>query len=303
LSVNQNLKDKKVTYPLKTAVAAFIATSLLMSIPAWGMTADSAPVQKPEIQHLVGQHPMLYTLEKLPVEQLSPLISRQYLHGVQSTFVRWIMKKGAIVPLHSHPNEQITWITKGHAEVYSGGKKYSMQAGDILIIPPNVPHEFMFTEDTIDIDFFSPQRQDWIDGSANYLKTPEQPSAQNVAVGKKAIHPGKNFSTAIEAGDYVFLSGAIGSGSKEQPVIGISAQTEQIMEQLKSTLALSGLKMDNVVKATVFIRNAEDFAQMNDVYHRYFPTDPPARSTLVTGFPGSEVLVEIEMIAYRGSMK
>ena len=111
----------------------------------------------------------LYHLDAQPIEQVSPLIQRQYLHGSQSTFTKWIMKKGAGVPLHHHANEQITWITQGEAEVYSQGKKYVMHAGDIMIIPPNVPHEFWFTQDTIDIDIFSPQRQDWMDGTADYF--------------------------------------------------------------------------------------------------------------------------------------
>jgi quercetin dioxygenase-like cupin family protein len=97
----------------------------------------------------------LYRVDAQPIEQVSPLIQRQYLHGSQSTFTKWIMKKGAVVPLHHHANEQITWITQGEAEVYSQGKKYVMHAGDIMIIPPNVPHEFWFTQDTIDIDIFS----------------------------------------------------------------------------------------------------------------------------------------------------
>ena len=111
----------------------------------------------------------LYHLDAQPIEQVSALIQRQYLHGSQSTFTKWIMKKGAGVPLHHHANEQITWITQGEAEVYSQGKKYVMHAGDIMIIPPNVPHEFWFTQDTIDIDIFSPQRQDWMDGTADYF--------------------------------------------------------------------------------------------------------------------------------------
>jgi quercetin dioxygenase-like cupin family protein len=78
-------------------------------------------------------------------------------------------EKGAVVPLHHYVNEQITWITQGEAEVYSQGKKYVMHAGDIMIIPPNVPHEFRFTQDTIDIDIFSSQRQDWMDGTADYF--------------------------------------------------------------------------------------------------------------------------------------
>jgi quercetin dioxygenase-like cupin family protein len=69
-----------------------------------------------------------------------------------------------VFPLHHHANEQITWITKGRCEVSSQGKKYIVTAGMVMVIPPNVPHEFVCTEDSIDIDFFAPQRQDFIDG-------------------------------------------------------------------------------------------------------------------------------------------
>jgi quercetin dioxygenase-like cupin family protein len=109
--------------------------------------------------------PVLYQLSLQPIEQISPLVQRQYLSGAQSTFVKWTVKKGGVFPLHHHSNEQVTWITEGRCEVYSQGKKFEMTAGMILIIPPNTPHEFVCTEDTIDIDFFSPQRQDWIDGT------------------------------------------------------------------------------------------------------------------------------------------
>jgi quercetin dioxygenase-like cupin family protein len=109
--------------------------------------------------------PVLYQLSLQPIEQISPLVQRQYLTGAQSTFVKWTVKKGGVFPLHHHSNEQITWITEGRCEVYSQGKKFEMTAGMILIIPPNTPHEFVCTEDTIDIDFFAPQRQDWIDGA------------------------------------------------------------------------------------------------------------------------------------------
>jgi quercetin dioxygenase-like cupin family protein len=110
----------------------------------------------------------IYQLDAQPVEQTSHLLQRQYLSGTNVTFVKWIAKKGAIVPLPHHINEQITWITKGAAEVYSQGRKYLMRAGDIMVIPPNVPHEFLFPEDTIDIDIFAPARQDWLDGTASY---------------------------------------------------------------------------------------------------------------------------------------
>jgi len=114
----------------------------------------------------------LFDLDAQPVEQISPLIQRQYLSGSQSTITKWTVKKGGVFPLHHHANEQTTWIMKGRCEVYSQGKKYVLTTGMVLIIPPNVPHEFTCTEDSIDIDFFSPQRQDWMDGVASVAATP-----------------------------------------------------------------------------------------------------------------------------------
>ena len=111
--------------------------------------------------------PTLYDLDKQPVEQISPLVQRQYLSGAQSTFVKWTVKKGGVFALHHHSYEQITWITEGRCEVYSQGRKFIMTAGTVLVIPPNVPHEFVCTEDTIDIDFFAPARQDWLDGATS----------------------------------------------------------------------------------------------------------------------------------------
>ena len=122
----------------------------------------------PQISQHSAAHPFLYDLDAQPIEQVGPLLQRQYLHGTHSTFVKWIAKKGAVVPLHHHCHGQITWITQGQAEVYSQGKKYILNAGSIMMLPPNVPHEFFFTQDTIDIDIFTPQRQDWIDGTASY---------------------------------------------------------------------------------------------------------------------------------------
>ena len=124
----------------------------------------------PGISDRMAAMPLLYRLDAQPVEELSPLLSRQYIHGSQSTFVKWTAKKEAVVPIHHHPNEQITWIVSGRAEVFSNGERYIAKEGDILFFPPNVPHEFLFLEDTIDIDFFSPARQDWIDGTENYLE-------------------------------------------------------------------------------------------------------------------------------------
>ncbi|WP_199707582.1 cupin domain-containing protein [Teichococcus wenyumeiae] len=116
--------------------------------------------------------PMLYDVGAQPIEQVSPLIQRQYLSGSQSTIVKWTVEAGAVFPLHHHANEQITWITQGRCEVFSQENRYVLTAGSVLIIPPNVPHEFRCTEDSIDIDFFAPARQDWADGAPSVAARP-----------------------------------------------------------------------------------------------------------------------------------
>jgi quercetin dioxygenase-like cupin family protein len=153
-----------------------LAAALFAASPAIAQNAvPKPPIPAPGqgIIPLVSGHtsamPMLYQLDKQPIEKVSPLISRQFLTGAQSTFVKWTVKKGGTFPLHHHAAEQVTWITSGRCEVTSNGNEYVMNAGDVMIIPPNVPHEFVCTEDSIDIDFFSPQRQDWLDGTADYL--------------------------------------------------------------------------------------------------------------------------------------
>ena len=122
----------------------------------------------PNISLHLTSLPQLFHLDDQPIEKVTELLSRQYLYGTNMTFVKWIAKAGATISLTHHASEQITWFIEGRAEVYSQGKKFIMKAGDIMIIPANVPHEFIYLEDTIDIDIFAPGRQDWIDGTAHY---------------------------------------------------------------------------------------------------------------------------------------
>jgi quercetin dioxygenase-like cupin family protein len=146
------------------AATSMVAPELAAQIedaPGQGIVPGISP-------HLAGEA-QLFHLDAQPMEKVNDLLSRQYLYGTNSTFVKWTAKKGAVVALTHHINEQITWITEGLAEVYSQGRRYLMKAGDIMIIPPNVPHEFRFLADSIDIDIFAPGRQDWIDGTATYL--------------------------------------------------------------------------------------------------------------------------------------
>jgi 2-iminobutanoate/2-iminopropanoate deaminase len=108
----------------------------------------------------------------------------------------------------------------------------------------------------------------------------------------------KNYSAAVSAGNLLFLSGTLGRGSDGKVVEGgIRAETRQAMENLKRTLEKMNLSMSDVVKVNVYITQVEHFAPMNEVYIAYFPSNPPARTTVVTGMPDKAGNIEIEMIA------
>lgn len=142
-----------------------------LSTPPWVTDAPGRGILPGVSGHLANP-PQLYLLDAQPVEQISPLVQRQTLSGTESTFVKWTVKAGGVFPLHHHKNEQVTWIVKGRCDVYSQGKKFVMTTGTVLIIPPNTPHEFICPEDTMDIDFFAPQRQDWLDGTPSVAAMP-----------------------------------------------------------------------------------------------------------------------------------
>jgi reactive intermediate/imine deaminase len=107
------------------------------------------------------------------------------------------------------------------------------------------------------------------------------------------------FSPAIRTGNLVFLSGQLGlkPGTRELVPGGIAAETEQTLEGIRSLLNDIGLDMEDVVKCTVFLADINDYPKMNEVYLRYFPKDPPARSALAASGLALGALVEIECIA------
>ncbi|WKN42767.1 cupin domain-containing protein [Tunicatimonas pelagia] len=109
--------------------------------------------------------------EELEWEQLADKLYRKYVYGSQGMIAMFKMDKGAKVPIHKHPNEQLTYIVKGSVKVTMENQDYIVKAGEVLIIPPNVPHKFICLEDgTIDIDFFTPLRMDWLMGTDSYFK-------------------------------------------------------------------------------------------------------------------------------------
>ena len=103
-------------------------------------------------------------------EPMNPLLTRQYVSGEKGMAARILLKKGCVVPEHSHPNEQIAYILSGALEFIVAGVSHIVRAGEILVIPANLPHSATALEDTEDIDFFAPPRQDWLDKDDSYLR-------------------------------------------------------------------------------------------------------------------------------------
>jgi 2-iminobutanoate/2-iminopropanoate deaminase len=112
----------------------------------------------------------------------------------------------------------------------------------------------------------------------------------------QAIGP---YSQAIRANGFVFVSGQVAIDPSNQQVIGdgIVAQTDRVLKNLSAILKAAGTDLKKVVRATVFLKNMSDFAAMNEVYAKYFPVVPPARSTVEVSRLPKDVLVEIDVIA------
>ena len=124
--------------------------------------AEATEQKTSEVQHL--------SFDKMPVEHLNPLIDRQFVAGERSMLARLLLRKGCVVPMHSHENEQITYILEGALKFTLQDKEVLVSAGEVLVIPAHVPHSAEAMEDTIDLDVFCPPRADWINGTDAYLR-------------------------------------------------------------------------------------------------------------------------------------
>lgn len=120
------------------------------------------PARKPQFQHIPWN--------SFAVEHLNPLLQRQFVVGQDVMLARVLLRKGCIVPEHSHPNEQITYILEGALKFWIDGKQIIVNAGEVLIIPPNMPHKAEALAYTIDLDVFNPPREDWINKTDKYLR-------------------------------------------------------------------------------------------------------------------------------------
>lgn len=103
-------------------------------------------------------------------EALTPLFERQLIVGQDVMLARILLRKGCIVPLHSHENEQLSTILEGALKFWVDGREIVVGPGEVLTIPPNMPHKAEALVDTLGIDVFYPPRADWINKTDSYLR-------------------------------------------------------------------------------------------------------------------------------------
>ncbi len=109
----------------------------------------------------------------VPVEEVNASMKRQIITGEKLMVARMHFKDGFVVPLHQHVHEQVTQVVSGQMRFWFGENKeqeMDLFAGDVIVIPSNLPHEALMIGDVEEIDTWAPPRQDWLDGSDLYLR-------------------------------------------------------------------------------------------------------------------------------------
>jgi len=109
----------------------------------------------------------------MPRERVTDMLSRRLITGKTMMLAHVYLKKGCIVPKHSHVNEQLTYVLEGCLRLWVGeelDQVVDVKPGEVLLIPSNVPHKAEALEDTLDVDVFSPPRQDWLEKTDDYLR-------------------------------------------------------------------------------------------------------------------------------------
>jgi unsaturated pyranuronate lyase len=121
-------------------------------------------------RRLGGNDMQHFTWETVKKEVMNPKIWRKVITGEKAMVAQVFLAKDAVVPLHQHESEQLTYIFEGALKLSVEGKDVVVRKGEVLHIPSNVPHSAVALEDTLDLDIFSPIRMDWLTGQDDYLR-------------------------------------------------------------------------------------------------------------------------------------
>jgi quercetin dioxygenase-like cupin family protein len=103
-----------------------------------------------------------YDWSRIEIEQVNPQVTRQVIHGENVTVSRIHLDRGAVFPEHSHSNEQVTLLLSGRVKLTAADHAEIVEAGQLVQMPPNVPHRLEALEESLAIDVFAPRREDWM---------------------------------------------------------------------------------------------------------------------------------------------
>jgi quercetin dioxygenase-like cupin family protein len=114
-----------------------------------------------------------YRWDDVRKERLTDLLERRVITAERIMLAHVYLKKGCVVPTHSHENEQVTYVLEGALRFWVGKDQREervLRPGGVLVVPSNLPHKAEALEDTLSLDVFCPPRQDWLDGTDTYLR-------------------------------------------------------------------------------------------------------------------------------------
>jgi unsaturated pyranuronate lyase len=107
----------------------------------------------------------LHRWDEIALEKITEMISRKIVTGDREMLAQTYLKRGALVPLHVHASEQMTYVLQGALRFLVDGEEIIVREGEVIHIPSGTPHQAEALEDTFELDVYSPPREDWIDSS------------------------------------------------------------------------------------------------------------------------------------------
>lgn len=105
--------------------------------------------------------PRLHRWDEIALEKITEMVSRKLVPGDQMTVAQIYLKRGALVPMHTHDSEQMTYVLQGALRVHVNGEEVTVREGEVLHIPPRLAHQAEALDDTLELDLFSPPRKEW----------------------------------------------------------------------------------------------------------------------------------------------
>jgi quercetin dioxygenase-like cupin family protein len=112
----------------------------------------------------------LHRWDEIALEKVTEMLSRKIVTGDREMLAQVYLKRGCLVPMHSHESEQMTYILQGALKFVVAGEEVTVRDGEVLHIPSWIEHQAEALDDTLSLDVFSPIRQDWLDHSDGYLR-------------------------------------------------------------------------------------------------------------------------------------